>query len=337
MQFEYTEPQTEFELLVGGHRSINMFGRIDPGDDQRFINFLDRLAPPPRTEVYIDSPGGDVEAAIAIGRKIRDAWYSTSVGQVVLRPNPNVPWRVPREYLPGQCLSAATLAYLGGRLRHMQDGSKFGVHQFSYRDPTPEHVGDSQILSTKIAKFLMDMGIEPEFMEVSSAVPGNLLKLLCDEELAALGIVTGGQTGVVWSVESRNNMMYVKGERDSIYGHHKVMLCYSKHVGFMFWAVLEAQGRHEELCSFALVEIVLDGEQTRIDISQRCDRQLVGIYVNVLAKITETEAEKISKSDSFGIQIRFGSEAPVFLGVGAMSTEGGKDMLDTFYQTLCKE
>ena len=129
--------------------------------------------------------------------------------------------------------------------------------------------------------------------------------------------------------------MYVRGERDSLYGHHKVMLCYAKGLGFMFWAVIESQGREFELTSFGLVEIVVNGEEIRLNISQRCERQVIGIYTHVLARITDEEARTIAFSESFGVQIRFGNEAPVFLGISAVSTEGGKKQLQAFFNTLC--
>ena len=102
------------------------------------------------------------------------------------------------------------------------------------------------------------------------------------------------------------------------------MLCYHKSRGFMFWSVFEAQGREKELTGFGVVEIVLNGETTRIDISQRCERHISGLYFNVFARISNEEARKIASSDRFGAHIRFSADAPVFLGVSDVSTEGGK-------------
>jgi ATP-dependent protease ClpP protease subunit len=80
LQFIYTEPQTELERAIGGFHHINAFGKIDPGDDEKFRKFLVVAAPPPRTTIYINSTGGDVNAAIGIGRLIREGWYETSIG-----------------------------------------------------------------------------------------------------------------------------------------------------------------------------------------------------------------------------------------------------------------
>lgn len=335
MEFFLSDPQTEFEKLIGGHFYINAVGTIEPGDDEKFRDFLLRSTPPPRAAVYIDSSGGDVESAI--GRLIRDHWFSCTVGKYVLDiDSPQSPI-ASRKLISGQCMSAATLIYIGGRLRYFPEGSAFGVHQFSFRNPSPEHIGRSQELSAKIAAYVADMGISSKFLEISSSTASTQINRLSGAQLQELGVVTGGQTEAEWSIQARNQVMYVRGERDSLYGHHKVMLCNAKGVGFLFWAVIEAQGREHELTTFGLVEVVVNGEEVRIDISQRCVRTVNGIYVNVLARISEEEAKTIAFSESFGVQIRFTSEAPIFLGIAAMSTEGGREQLQTFFNTLCSE
>lgn len=334
MQFEFTGPQTELEKLFGGHFCINAYGKIKSGDDEKFREFLGQTNPPPRTSVYIDSSGGNVEAAMGIGRLIRSHWFSTAIGSYRLdHGNSPVPL-VPRKRISGQCMSAATLVFLAGRLRYYRNDSKFGVHQFSFKNPSPSHIAQSQILSAQIASYVIDMGISPEFLEISSLTASEQVHLLGESELQRLNIVTGSQTLSNWSVQARGHILYVRGERDSMYGHHKVMLCYSKSVGFSFWAVIEAQGRESELSDFGLVEVVINGEEKRIDISERSLRHLNGIYINVFSRITEDEARLIAYSDSFGVQIRLSQEAEMFLGVSAVSTEGGREILESFYSVL---
>ena len=192
-------------------------------------------------------------------------------------------------------------------------------------------------MSAKIASYVSDMGILPAFLELSSAVPSSEIKLVEEAQLRDLKVITGGVTDVSWAMQARGHMLYVRGERDSIWGHHKVMLGYVKGHGFQFWAVIEAQGREDQLNNFGLVEIVVNGEEIKIDISERCQRATFGIYVNVISEITQAEAKLIAYSDSFGVQVRFSTEADMFLGISAMSTDGGKETLETFYNALCTD
>ncbi|WP_050996861.1 hypothetical protein [Sinorhizobium fredii] len=331
MQFEYTEPQTEVERAFGGFRHISLLGRIEEGDDVKFRKFLERSAPPPRTSVYINSTGGNVEAAMGIGRLIRDAWFSTSVGSYVLNSQNADEPVIPRKFIPGKCLSAATLVFLGGRLRYFTPESEFGVHQFSFKNPSPDSLEKSQRLSAAIARYIEDMGIPAAFLELTALTPGHDLSLLSEERLRELKIVTNGETEAMWGVEVHQEAMWVRGERDSLYGHGKVMLCYSKADGFAFAAMVEAMGRQYELQNFGLVEIVVNGEDVRIDISDRCMREPYGIYIMFMAKLSEEEARTLAYSESFGVQVRTGADAELFLGISAVSTDGGQDKLKGLY------
>lgn len=320
--------------MIGGYFCINAVGEIKNGDDIKFKKFLEAHTPPSHMTVYIDSTGGNLEAGIEIGRQIREYGLWTDIGRFVLdQPDPSKPLS-PRKHIKGQCMSAATMLYLGGRLRHFFKDSKFGVHRFSFKNPSPEHVGRSQVLSAKIASFVSDMGVSPEFLELSSATDAQEINLVNEERLKELGVITGGVTDVEWSVQARGNMMYVRGERNSIYGRHKVMLGYAKDVGFFFWAVIEAQNRYDELTGFGVVEINLNGEDIKFNISKECQRFPEGSDVNVFTKITNDQARLISESESFGVQIKFVDEAPTFLGITAMPTEGGVEQLRTLYHSF---
>lgn len=334
MQFEYSEPQNELEKMIGGFFCINAFGPIENGDDAKFENLIDTHRPPSHMVVNIDSTGGDLETSIRIGRLIREYGLWTDVGKRFLDFESSESIISKRRSIAGRCMSAATMIYLGGRLRHFRQDSKFGVHRFSFRNPIPDNLGQSQVLSAKIASYVSDMGISAKFLELSSATDATEIELVEESQLKELGVITGGMTDVLWSVQARGKMIYVRGERDSIFGRHKVMLCFVKDAGFMFWAVIEAQNRFDELLGFELVEIVINDEDVKIDISHDCNRLRFGTDVHVLARITNEQAFLISKADSFGIHVKAGRDAPMFLGVSAMSTDGGTEQLETLYYSF---
>lgn len=336
MQFEYTQPQTELERAFGGFFCINIFGTIEEGDDGRFMKFLERSAPPPRVNIYINSTGGNVEAAVGIGRLIRDGWFSTSVGSYALDSKAAHEFIIPRKFTPGKCLSAATLIFLGGRLRYFDADSEFGVHQFSFKNASPNDLEKSQRLSALVAKYIEDMGVSAAFLEHSSLAPGHHLTMISEKQLRELGIVTGGSTDPVWGMEAHEEGIYVKGERDSIYGHSKVMLCCSKSAGFMFCALVEAMGREQELITFESVEIIANDEDIRIDISNRCDRVVSGIYVMISAMLSDEEARTLAYSKGFGVQVRASPNADIFLGIAAIPTAGGDQKLKGLYNMAAK-
>lgn len=334
MQFYYTSEQTDLEVSFGGFRHINALGKIAKGDADKLLNLILKVKTPPQTTIYINSTGGDLEEGIKLGCVIRAYGLETSIGTYVLEPgDPDEPI-VSRKHKVGSCLSAATMMFAGGRLRHFPQGSKFGVHRFAFENPVSSSLEKSQELSAGMASFLADMGVSLSFLQVSASTPSEELHFLEHEELRKHRMVTDGETDVVWGIEMRSNLIYVRGTRDSIFGKHKVMLAHAKDVGFMFFAVIEAQGRQEELCNLGLVEIVANGEEHRIDISNRCERVANNIDVIVTSNVTKDEAAIIAYSKSFGIQIRFSSKSDMFLGVSAMDTTGGQDSLITLYNSM---
>lgn len=331
MNFEYSPPQTEMEGFFGGFYHISAFGQIDAGDENKFRIFLERTTPPPRTTVYIDSGGGHVETAIAIGRLIRKAWFSTSIGTYILNPQEADEHIIPRRFISGRCISAATLMFLGGRLRHYPDGSQFGVHQFSFKDPTPENLERSQRISASIATYIADMGISASFLELSASTRGDQLTLVSEEQLRGMKVVTGGITEATWGTEIHQEATWVRGERDSLWGHGKVILIYSRAEGFSFAALVETMGRDTELMNFPLVEIVVNGEEIRIDISHRCMRAPSGIYTMFMANISQSEAALLAHSKSFGIHVRASAQAEIFLGIAGISTVGAEGKLQGLF------
>jgi hypothetical protein len=80
-----------------------------------------------------------------------------------------------------------------------------------------------------------------------------------------------------------------------------------------FWAVIEAQGREAELSGFGIVEIVANDENDRIDVSQRCMRIPMGVYVNVFVSISQEEAKLLAYSDGFGCKFVPATKLPFSL------------------------
>ena len=182
-----------------------------------------------------------------------------------------------------------------------------------------------------MARYLEDMGVPAAFLETSAAKPGDELLLLNEQQLRELKVVTGGENLTQWGVEVHPDGMWVRGERDSLFGHGKVLLVYSKANGFSFAALVETMGRQDELLTFGLVEIMINGEESRIDISDRCMRAPAGIYTYFMTQLSQEEAQTLANSESLGIYIRASADAQIFLGISAISTEGGQDTLKGLY------
>ncbi|WP_417579172.1 ATP-dependent Clp protease proteolytic subunit [Pelagibacterium sp.] len=163
------------ELLGGG--VLMLSGTIVPGAATRFAQEVDRRGDYVET-VALNSPGGSVEDALAIGRLIRESGFDTAVGDGAL------------------CGSSCPLVLAGGIQRIVSDKAAIGVHQI-YAGAGGEAIGsaqamsDAQSVSARIARYLEEMGIDPLiWINAMETPPDRLYFLTLDEmeqtRLAAL-------------------------------------------------------------------------------------------------------------------------------------------------------
>jgi hypothetical protein len=329
LQFEYTEPQTEFERLMGGYYHLNAFGPIEIGDKEKFGALLNRASPPPVATVYINSSGGDVYEAMALGRLIRDNSLRTDVGTYVLAPDEFQEYLVARAFTAGICQSSATLMFLGGRFRFLNSKSKFGVHQFKIRTSQDDSIYHAQTVSAAIAKYLNEMEIKPGFLEKSASVPSSQLEDLDHKFLEDMGVITEYASTPKWSVEARSNMVYAKGERDTIYGYQKICLGKVIEGEFYIHGIFDPQGRSEEIKTMPYVEITYEGEKNVLFVGSRVLLQDINGWMNAMVSLSADEATKIANSSSFGIRFRHSSEAQIFLGIDSIPCLEFRDQLAT--------
>src|SRR3984893_12653408 len=130
----------------GSHcQEIYADGPISPGDDARLELLIDQNKLRERTMLHINSPGGDVMAALARGRLIRRHKLGISVSGKT----------------GDECISACTLVFMGGLFRWHVIGSTYGIHRFfaAKGSRIDDPLAASQIVSGQIAAYLTEMGI----------------------------------------------------------------------------------------------------------------------------------------------------------------------------------
>jgi hypothetical protein len=91
----------------GETRFIALDGQFEVGDDKKFI---DKILGVERAAILLNSPGGMIEPALAIGRAIRLKGFDTIVHD------------------GAQCSSACALVWLAGASRQMGGRTKVGFH-----------------------------------------------------------------------------------------------------------------------------------------------------------------------------------------------------------------
>lgn len=144
--------------------------------------------------VTFNSPGGDLAAAIRLGRLLRDRECATAVADT--RAVPGSLWH---ESGPGVCESACAFAFMGGNTRywHLEEPmgggaprSRLGVQQFFNRDGNALPSAATQQIMGQLLIYLMDMEIDPEVLTIASRTPANGMHYFTVEEVARLGLST---------------------------------------------------------------------------------------------------------------------------------------------------
>ena len=154
---------------------LDVTGAIAEGDFVRFEDFLETTSLSPDT-IRLNSPGGSVIDALAIGRAIRDAGFDTTVGE------------------DGICLSACPYLLAAGVERSAAETAQVGVHQHYFDESTvlPAFlaVEDIQRGQGEVLGYLIDMGIDPALMQHALVTPPQEIYILLREELEEYAMVT---------------------------------------------------------------------------------------------------------------------------------------------------
>ena len=166
------KPMT-LELVSGG--KLLATGTITPGISQAFADEVDKRGDYIKT-VVLNSPGGSVSEALAMGRLIRERKFATEIEA--------------GEY----CASSCPLVFAGGVERRASDKAVVGVHQVaamaSAGGPPRDEMDLAQRISARCQRYLGDMGVSLRVWVHAMETPHDKLFVFKPDELKSLNIVT---------------------------------------------------------------------------------------------------------------------------------------------------
>lgn len=186
-------------------------GEITAATPDAFAAYLAQTEFP--GDVVFDSPGGNLGAALRLGRMIREAGLGTGVARTV--PIPETSFEQLAE--GGTCESACAFAFLGGTARDALSFEGFqprsgrvGFHQF-YAPGIEVPSDDTQRIMGQLLLYTLDMGISAEVLSIASATDKDSMTYPDRDALIRLGLVTaarstpmdltiaGGGLGLTWT------------------------------------------------------------------------------------------------------------------------------------------
>lgn len=160
----------------------------------------------------LDSGGGSVLAAMAMGRQIRAARMQTSVGRTISAGQQEAV-----RTADVRCASACVLMLMGGVSRSVSEDARIEVHMFSVEldaegnkarsDPNFRDIEQAQRTMARHAVYVAEMGVAARYLEImTEASFRGSLRRMTREEIAQtqLAVVLPRETGTVisgsWSV-----------------------------------------------------------------------------------------------------------------------------------------
>ncbi|KRR28611.1 hypothetical protein [Bradyrhizobium retamae] len=166
------EPMT-FELVGGG--KLMAIGTITPGISDAFAAEVAKRGDYIKT-VVLNSPGGSVSDALAMGRLIRERSFATEIEA--------------GKY----CASSCPLMFAGGVERRVGDKAIVGVHQVAALGTTAglprDEMNVAQNVSARCQRYLGDMGVNLQVWVHAMETPHDKLFVFKPDELKSLNLAT---------------------------------------------------------------------------------------------------------------------------------------------------
>ena len=120
--------------------------------------------------LWLASNGGDIDAAMDLGRLLRDSGIFTLVGKA------------------DQCLSACVFAFMGGERRSV--AGRLGIHRpyFPYTDDTPDRQSRFRHLQRTLKAYVEEMDFPSSLYEAVMLAPPETMKFLAAGELKSFSL-----------------------------------------------------------------------------------------------------------------------------------------------------
>jgi len=162
-----------FQLEPGG--VLSAIGTIDLGSAKRFAAELEARGEYVTT-VTLNSPGGTLSDAMAMGAAIRELGLGTRVVDGAL------------------CASSCPLLFAGGATREAGAQAAIGVHQFyavTGEAAAPgQAMSDAQKTTARITRHLSDLGVDPALWLHALDTPPRSLYYLSRQQMADYRLIT---------------------------------------------------------------------------------------------------------------------------------------------------
>jgi hypothetical protein len=173
--------EAPLSIALGSGGDLHLTGSFDPGSYERFAAEIAARGEYVET-IVLESPGGSVADALAIGRLINEQGFATRVDKGRL------------------CASSCPIVFASGKQRIAAAGAAIGVHQVYAagiegevaaltRQPAVA-MSQAQETTAQITRHLTATGVDPQLWLHALETPPDRLYYFSPEEMTTLNLVT---------------------------------------------------------------------------------------------------------------------------------------------------
>ncbi len=324
MQFVAFPPDTFAEKILGHHGwTIYVAGEIDADASKRLAALVAEKRIPLGSSLYLHSSGGSLVGGMALGRVIRENRLQTYIGQF----NPASRFRSN----PGYCYSACALAFRGGEKHFLYQSSLYGVHRFFWKQHSDNDADVAQIISSAVVEYIRSMDVDTKLFALASQGSSSEIITPSLETLLALNVINNGRKPVKWTIESITGAMYLKGEQETANGINKFMLVCPAGGAMGLYAIFDAGQNAEEVMTFPVNWLFLNGKKVRID-NRLVQKENHNGMINLVYRLDPSLLAAIAQAKRVGVGLQVTTETAIFNGFDDMPFEGGAVKLSGFQQ-----
>ncbi|GAB2543366.1 hypothetical protein GCM10027065_13580 [Rhodanobacter koreensis] len=281
-------------LAVTRVPQVYLYGVIDAGAPQRFEAFVRSGKIPAGSDIYLNSPSGDLSAGLALGRLFRAGSMTTHLG------TPRRPRHAGYAIKTAVCVDACTYAYLGGFYRWAPTGSdRIGLSSHHAVDPKAGDPEPAQVPPGEVVSYLKDMGIDPGVLTSTPTASGGGTAWLTADQMMSTGLANNGRLPLAAKYQPSPKAPHLVLSQVDRHGEHRITLqCGPAGVTLTAYDLVGAERAREIVARGTRSYFEINGQETLTQ--QRDGASVAGESVMIARPYPPTQLVKLMFARSVG-------------------------------------
>jgi hypothetical protein len=215
-QLSFQVNNDRMTLAITKVPQIYLFGNIDADAPARFEALIRSGKIPNGSDIYLNSPGGDLHAGMALCRLFRFGAMVTHLG------TPRRALRSTTEPKTAVCVNACTYAYLGGVYRWAPTGNdRIGLLPLQGVDPKATSVTQS---TADAVAYLKEMGIDSAVFAPTPKSSPDEVVWFSAEQMMSTGLANNGRLPLTLKYTLSAGAPYLVLDQTDRNGEHRITL-----------------------------------------------------------------------------------------------------------------